>query len=87
MTYTPLTYEWILMNLTTGHTCDQNNNATVVSIDRSYHPYICDSIISSFNYIFVIDELLNIQIQYAFNADDIQSRCPNTYAELIALKP
>lgn len=87
MTYTTLTPDWILMNLTTGHTCDVNNNASVLSIDRSYHPFICESIISSFNYNFVSNELGDIQIQYFFGLIDIQDRCPNLYAELLALKP
>lgn len=84
---TTLTPDWILMNLTTGHTCDAGNNASIICADNSYHPFICESIIRSFYYNFIIDELLNIRIQYFFNADDISDSCPNTYNELISLKP
>lgn len=87
MSYTPLTPDWILLNLTTGHTCDANNQASIVCVDNSSHPFICESIIRSFYYIFVVDETENNRIQYFFNVDDIRDNCPETYAELIALKP
>lgn len=87
MSYTTLTPDWILMNLTTGHTCDANNNASIVCIDNSYHPFICESIVKSFYYSFVSDETENNRIQYFFNAEDIKDNCPNTYDELISLKP
>jgi hypothetical protein len=85
MAYTTLTPDWILMNLTTGHTCDVNNNASIRSINLDYHPLIIETL-RSYDQISLIEND-NIEIQYSFNADNIQSRCPETYAELIALKP
>jgi hypothetical protein len=83
MAYITLTPEWILMNLTTGRTCNSNGIATLYTIHIDYSRLIDIALESYIDSFVVNDEIPEyLGIRYDFRLSEIKDRCPVLWQEL-----
>jgi hypothetical protein len=81
------TPDYVLMNFTTGHTRDLNDEITMYSINPHQTSAIAWTLQGSYTETFVIDDedLDFIASKYVFNIEIIRDSCPTFYNYLMSI--
>jgi len=83
MTKIVMTQEWILMNLTTGHTVTIDGDVTMYALSLS-HARLIDNTLRSFTDDCITDDTDPnfVGIMYYFNMNNIETKYPNFWQML-----